>query len=366
MTTIVGADRSRRDPDRVSLSAPRCLQCRGYGPFYSTERFVQRLDVYASRDGFALVVARGASGHPRGQAFGYPLPAGSRWWEGLTRPHVRICDAPPGGATNPWGRDLWDGEETWGKGTTRNGAAGYRPVRKGQWPTPPSPSSSPGVQTREEGTAGYGPVREETARNISGCIASERTRGVSMTVTGQSAPAGHAALSEPAAEAWLPHTCFKHGPPDQVGLELELLVAPAARAHRPPRPERVARLHAALAGLPLSGTLTIEPGGQVELSCPARTRSPSCAARGRPRSAADARTGRRPRTALGRVRHRSGGTSSPAARPAPLRRDGGLPRRLGTGRPDDDVLDRLCPGECRGGPLIRERRRGGEGRPRGE
>jgi GNAT superfamily N-acetyltransferase len=55
-------------------------------PFYATPRFVERLRAYAARDGFGLAMARSASGHPLGQAFGYPLPPGSRWWEGLVTP----------------------------------------------------------------------------------------------------------------------------------------------------------------------------------------------------------------------------------------------------------------------------------------
>lgn len=55
-------------------------------PFYSTPRFVERLRAYASRDGFGLAVARSVSGEPLGQAFGYPLPPGSRWWDGLVTP----------------------------------------------------------------------------------------------------------------------------------------------------------------------------------------------------------------------------------------------------------------------------------------
>jgi ribosomal protein S18 acetylase RimI-like enzyme len=62
-------------------------------PFYSTERFVERLHAYASRDGFALALARDELGAPVGQAFGYPLPPGSRWWDGL------ITDVPDGFTT---------------------------------------------------------------------------------------------------------------------------------------------------------------------------------------------------------------------------------------------------------------------------
>ena len=56
-------------------------------------------------------------------------------------------------------------------------------------------------------------------------------------------------LSEAAAEAWIPRTCFKNGPPSQIGVELELLVADARRpdglsAHYPRH-----RYPALLAGL---------------------------------------------------------------------------------------------------------------------
>ena len=39
-------------------------------------------------------------------------------------------------------------------------------------------------------------------------------------------------LSEAAAEAWIPRTCFKNGPPSQLGVELELLVVNADQADR--------------------------------------------------------------------------------------------------------------------------------------
>jgi GNAT superfamily N-acetyltransferase len=55
-------------------------------PFYATPRFVERLRAYAARDGFGLAVAEGLSGQPLGQAFGYPLPPRSRWWDGLVTP----------------------------------------------------------------------------------------------------------------------------------------------------------------------------------------------------------------------------------------------------------------------------------------
>lgn len=77
-------------------------------------------------------------------------------------------------------------------------------------------------------------------------------------------------LSEPAAEAWIPRTCFKKGPPRRIGVELELLVSgpgPDGLTTHFPR-HRYPHLLTTLDGGPhrLSGRLTVEPGGQVELS----------------------------------------------------------------------------------------------------
>ncbi|REE97322.1 GNAT family N-acetyltransferase [Thermomonospora umbrina] len=54
-------------------------------PFYSAERFAERARGYLKAPGFEIVVAY-REGAPVGQAFGYALPATSRWWEGLTTP----------------------------------------------------------------------------------------------------------------------------------------------------------------------------------------------------------------------------------------------------------------------------------------
>jgi len=76
-------------------------------------------------------------------------------------------------------------------------------------------------------------------------------------------------LSEAAAEAWIPRTCFKNGPPSRVGIELELLVVDARRpdgmAAHYPRHQYPALLRELAVG-DLDGRLTVEPGGQVELS----------------------------------------------------------------------------------------------------
>ncbi len=80
-------------------------------------------------------------------------------------------------------------------------------------------------------------------------------------------------LSEPAAEAWIPRTCFKNGPPGRIGVELELLVSghDGLGSHYPRH--RYPQLINALGGGSgsrsddgLDGRMTVEPGGQVELS----------------------------------------------------------------------------------------------------
>jgi glutamate--cysteine ligase len=71
-------------------------------------------------------------------------------------------------------------------------------------------------------------------------------------------------ITEADAEGWLPKTCFKHGPPGRIGVELEYVVHTLGSTHVPPWQLR--RLHEELAELPLDSRFTSEPGGQVELS----------------------------------------------------------------------------------------------------
>jgi ribosomal protein S18 acetylase RimI-like enzyme len=52
-------------------------------PFYSAERFAERVRGYMRAPGFEIVVAD-IEGRPVGQAFGYTLPQKPRWWDGLT------------------------------------------------------------------------------------------------------------------------------------------------------------------------------------------------------------------------------------------------------------------------------------------
>lgn len=81
----------------------------------------------------------------------------------------------------------------------------------------------------------------------------------------QEPPSGRP-ITESDAEGWIPRTCFKHGPPRTVGIELEFLL------HRdvdPPEhlsPDKLHQLHEDIRTLPLKSNFTVEPGGQVELS----------------------------------------------------------------------------------------------------
>ncbi len=71
--------------------------------------------------------------------------------------------------------------------------------------------------------------------------------------------------------------CFKTGPPEQVGAELEWMVA---RAADPTEVVPLAEVHALVdpALLPGGSSFTVEPGGQVELSsAPARDLTTLCA-----------------------------------------------------------------------------------------
>ncbi|MFJ7417682.1 ergothioneine biosynthesis glutamate--cysteine ligase EgtA [Streptomyces uncialis] len=73
-------------------------------------------------------------------------------------------------------------------------------------------------------------------------------------------------------EALVRGICFKTGPPRAIGVELEWLVQPAGRPHEPVAPDRLDTAYAALRDLSLSSALTVEPGGQLELSsAPARS-----------------------------------------------------------------------------------------------
>lgn len=90
------------------------------------------------------------------------------------------------------------------------------------------------------------------------------------------APVDGQPLSEAEAEGWIPKTCFKHGPPGRIGLELEFIVHrsdPDQAAHLDP--ERLQHLFKDIENSSLESSFTIEPGGQVELSSPPGADLPS-------------------------------------------------------------------------------------------
>lgn len=51
-------------------------------PFFSVRRYWERLQAYASRAGFSLVLGR-LDSELVGYALGYTLPSGAGWWNGL-------------------------------------------------------------------------------------------------------------------------------------------------------------------------------------------------------------------------------------------------------------------------------------------
>lgn len=84
------------------------------------------------------------------------------------------------------------------------------------------------------------------------------------------------------AEAYVASVCFKHGPPLRLGAELEWVVQHSGNPHRPLDPAHLAEVlgpHAPPSLLPASPQLplphgsivTVEPGGQLEISSPPRT-----------------------------------------------------------------------------------------------
>ncbi|MFG2958456.1 ergothioneine biosynthesis glutamate--cysteine ligase EgtA [Streptomyces sp. NPDC048291] len=74
------------------------------------------------------------------------------------------------------------------------------------------------------------------------------------------------ALTEHEAEALVEGICFKTGPPRSVGVEVEWLVHRERAPHDPVGRAELAAAHADLRTLPLASGLSVEPGGQVELS----------------------------------------------------------------------------------------------------
>ncbi|MFI9803017.1 ergothioneine biosynthesis glutamate--cysteine ligase EgtA [Streptomyces sp. NPDC052301] len=76
------------------------------------------------------------------------------------------------------------------------------------------------------------------------------------------------AVHEAEVEALVRGICFKTGPPRALGVELEWLVHELRTPQLPVTPERLHAAYAALRSVPLGSALTVEPGGQLELSSP--------------------------------------------------------------------------------------------------
>ncbi|MFC3572489.1 ergothioneine biosynthesis glutamate--cysteine ligase EgtA [Streptomyces yaanensis] len=74
------------------------------------------------------------------------------------------------------------------------------------------------------------------------------------------------AVTEAEVEALVRGICFKTGPPRTLGVEVEWLVHELRAPRLPVPPERLEAAYAALRTLPLRSALTVEPGGQLELS----------------------------------------------------------------------------------------------------
>lgn len=87
-------------------------------------------------------------------------------------------------------------------------------------------------------------------------------------------------LREEDAEAYVRGVCFKTGPPERVGVELEWLVHDLDDPRSPVAPDRLDTAVAALRGhrLERGGTITREPGGQLELSSPPGANIADCVA----------------------------------------------------------------------------------------
>ncbi|WP_432193969.1 ergothioneine biosynthesis glutamate--cysteine ligase EgtA [Streptomyces sp. bgisy027] len=76
------------------------------------------------------------------------------------------------------------------------------------------------------------------------------------------------AVTEAEVEALVRGICFKTGPPRTLGVEVEWLVHELRSPQLPVTPERLEAAYAALRTVPLKSALTVEPGGQLELSSP--------------------------------------------------------------------------------------------------
>ncbi|MFG2639688.1 ergothioneine biosynthesis glutamate--cysteine ligase EgtA [Streptomyces sp. NPDC048370] len=89
-------------------------------------------------------------------------------------------------------------------------------------------------------------------------------------------PRNGPAISEDEAEDLLRCICFKTGPPRTVGVEVEWLVHELRDPRLPVPSERLALAVDTVRSLPLASPITLEPGGQLELSSPPADSLMSC------------------------------------------------------------------------------------------
>ncbi|MFE1288925.1 ergothioneine biosynthesis glutamate--cysteine ligase EgtA [Streptomyces sp. NPDC058751] len=83
-------------------------------------------------------------------------------------------------------------------------------------------------------------------------------------------------VTEAEVEALVRGICFKTGPPRFLGVEVEWLVHELREPRLPVPHERLEAAYAALRTLPLRSALTVEPGGQLELSSAPATSLMEC------------------------------------------------------------------------------------------
>lgn len=81
-------------------------------------------------------------------------------------------------------------------------------------------------------------------------------------------PQSGSALTEDEAEDLLRCICFKTGPPRALGVEVEWLVHELRDPRLPVPPQQLASAVDTVRSLPLASAITLEPGGQLELSSP--------------------------------------------------------------------------------------------------
>src|SRR5215831_3136672 len=143
----------------------------------------------------------------------------------------------------------------------RRGAAGSATETPGTDPSSITESDDPfrGRPGRSAGPETSGRAPEPSANGAAADMSRDGGEGAD----------GAEPLTESDAEAQVHGICFKTGPPGRIGVELEWLVFDGRDRALPVDQQRaataVARLDAPGA-LPGRGTLTTEPGGQVEIS----------------------------------------------------------------------------------------------------